>query len=369
MPEPMRIKTIEVKGLFGRFNHTVNLNLAERVTILHGPNGVGKTVLLKMVQAVFSHPNAVRKVHFDSFVIEGTDGARLELVRDLKNLHVQSQPGAESSTIYRPPCHFIETQRLLRMTNSSSVGAMLISSTVRNCAKHLANHLQEHLSHYGRASQELDQTFPQRMVKKIGRPLSLEELKLRLQALEAKQKGFITLGLLDRTDQTSASPLDLSTLDSLDPADQRVMTLYVEDMEEKLKALDDVALRGKLLLDGLNQKFRHKHVVLNLTEGLYIEAEHQQIIDLSELSSGEQHELVLLYDLLFRVQPGSLVLIDEPELSLHVSWQKQFVPDLLAIAKAVGIDVVLATHSPFIVGDRLDLTVALDDGGQADVPA
>ena len=41
----------------------------------------------------------------------------------------------------------------------------------------------------------------------------------------------------------------------------------------------------------------------------------------------------------------------------------------LAIAKAVGIDVVLATHSPFIVGDRLDLTVALDDGGQADVPA
>jgi predicted ATPase len=52
-------------------------------------------------------------------------------------------------------------------------------------------------------------------------------------------------------------------------------------------------------------------------------------------------------------------LIDEPELSLHLSWQKRFLDDLLEVVRVTGIDVLLATHSPFIVGDRDDLMVAL----------
>ncbi|MBK8232979.1 MAG: ATP-binding protein [Candidatus Eisenbacteria bacterium] len=80
---------------------------------------------------------------------------------------------------------------------------------------------------------------------------------------------------------------------------------------------------------------------------------------------GEQHELVLLYDLLFRVRPNTLVLIDEPELSLHVTWQKTFLSDLLEIVEATGFDVVLATHSPFIVGDRNDLLVELKADGES----
>ncbi|MFM0158773.1 AAA family ATPase, partial [Paraburkholderia sediminicola] len=77
------------------------------------------------------------------------------------------------------------------------------------------------------------------------------------------------------------------------------------------------------------------------------------------LSSGEQHEIVLMYDLLFRVRPNTLVLIDEPELSLHVTWQKAFLRDLLGIVAAANFDVILATHSPFVVGDRSDLAIAL----------
>jgi len=49
----------------------------------------------------------------------------------------------------------------------------------------------------------------------------------------------------------------------------------------------------------------------------------------------------------------------KPELSLHVEWQKSFLPDLLAVIEAVHFDVILATHSPFIVGDRSDLLEGL----------
>lgn len=79
--------------------------------------------------------------------------------------------------------------------------------------------------------------------------------------------------------------------------------------------------------------------------------------------SGEQQELVLHYDLLFRVPSNTIVLIDEPELSLHVAWQKRFLPDLLKIVELSNFDALVATHSPYVVGDRGDLMVGLGDAG------
>ena len=69
--------------------------------------------------------------------------------------------------------------------------------------------------------------------------------------------------------------------------------------------------------------------------------------------------LVLLYALLFRVDEDSLVLIDEPELSLHVAWQAKFLDDLVRILDLVPLDAVIATHSPQIIGNRWDLALSL----------
>ncbi len=77
------------------------------------------------------------------------------------------------------------------------------------------------------------------------------------------------------------------------------------------------------------------------------------------LSSGEQHELVLMYDLLFKTKPGTFVMIDEPEISLHIAWQKKFLEDLQKIINLNSMDVVLSTHSPQLIGAHLDLTVKL----------
>jgi ABC-type transport system involved in cytochrome c biogenesis ATPase subunit len=48
----MRVKSINVTSLFGVFNHEILINTTERVTIIHGPNGFGKTVMLRMIAAV-----------------------------------------------------------------------------------------------------------------------------------------------------------------------------------------------------------------------------------------------------------------------------------------------------------------------------
>lgn len=71
----------------------------------------------------------------------------------------------------------------------------------------------------------------------------------------------------------------------------------------------------------------------------------------------------MLYDLLFSVAAGSLVLMDEPEIFLHVSWQKLFLDDILRIADSSNLRFIIATHSPTIIGKWWSRTVQLGPSG------
>jgi predicted ATP-binding protein involved in virulence len=177
-----------------------------------------------------------------------------------------------------------------------------------------------------------------------------------MQQLEAKRGQLKRIGLIE---QDAAYPFDVSALENTDDSQRTVMTLYVDDTAQKLGVLDDLARRIDLMTENINRKFQHKTIRISKDKGFEAITAESKPLELAALSSGEQHELVLLYDLLFRVQSNTLVLIDEPELSLHVTWQKSFLPDLLEIVSATKFDVLLATHSPFIVGDRSDLMTPL----------
>lgn len=44
-------------------------------------------------------------------------------------------------------------------------------------------------------------------------------------------------------------------------------------------------------------------------------------------------------------------MIDEPEISLHVSWQMNFINDVQEIANLSGFHFIVATHSPQIINN------------------
>lgn len=79
---------------------------------------------------------------------------------------------------------------------------------------------------------------------------------------------------------------------------------------------------------------------------------HQvDIIDMSDLSSGEK-QIVSLFSHLFLTEGKDyFVIIDEPELSLSVPWQKTFLDDIRKSKLCSGI--IAATHSPFIYDNDL----------------
>jgi hypothetical protein len=67
----MRLQKFSVHGLFGLFDHEISLHLEERITILHAPNGYGKTAILKMINNFFGGSLAVfRQFEFKRVVLE-----------------------------------------------------------------------------------------------------------------------------------------------------------------------------------------------------------------------------------------------------------------------------------------------------------
>ncbi len=64
------------------------------------------------------------------------------------------------------------------------------------------------------------------------------------------------------------------------------------------------------------------------------------------LSSGEKQIVSLFSHIYLSEITGYFVIIDEPELSLSVPWQKRFLPDIIENSRCNGL--VAVTHSPFI---------------------
>ncbi len=438
----MRITKISVDGLFGVFKYTIPFKLEDRITIIHGPNGSGKTALLRLLDGLFnSRPSELRAIPFNWFQVdfdnyssikvskekesEEDDQSRLKFAltanggdpqiffpKRLSRTNMeegfplgvieQAIPGLErvgpstwrligsgeilyledifdrySSVLPSirlkqekdPPwlrslkkdvqVRFIQTQRLLSFSDISRSRRydhpLSPAPVVENYSKDLAGQIRLKLTEYAELSQSLDRTFPARLVRENSHDrLADTELRHRFDALEEKRSRLTVAGFLDKESKD-----DFQVTEQMDDQTKGVFSVYVKDVEQKLGVFDDLLNKVDLLKKVVNQRFRYKQMDISKDEGFVFTTSSGQPLLPASLSSGEQHELVLLYEMLFKMPAEALILIDEPELSLHVAWQKQFLGDLQQITELSSFDVLLATHSPQIIHDRWDLTVEL----------
>ncbi len=199
-------------------------------------------------------------------------------------------------------------------------------------------------------AQELDNSYPNRLISETN-ILPKEEYEKRYNTLKIKQEKLTEFGLYKSKQEFLTYSLN----------DAKALSVYLKDFERKLGVFDELLEKLELFTNILNERrFTFKSININTNKGFFFKTSKGKELELSQLSSGEQHEVVLLYELIFNVKPNILVLIDEPEISLHITWQKEFLNDLLKIIKIQNIQVVVATHSPSIINDRWDLVYNLE---------
>ena len=443
----MRINQISVKKLFGVFDHTIPLNVSDRITIIHGLNGFGKTILLKMIHGLFnSRYSEIRNIPFAEFRVDFDDGRYLTVTKaiepesedykspifqlfdagsgkkndkfipklvaqDIQSLitnidemvsgiaqinstiwldyrnqeylsleQVVDRYGyltfEDLSNLYQEPdwlsnvkkninIDFVEINRLVKYaeeintisfrSNFPVKRSIYFVDTVNKYAEELAQLIDKVQNDYAMLSQSLDRSFPSRVIKAKYKDLTKSELRQQFQNLEEKRVRLTQLGLLELEEQQYFLESD----DKIDEGTKQFLFFYLQDVDRKLNVFDKIADKIKFFKTIITNRFKYKKMSVNQEEGFSFTTADGHPLSLTDLSSGEQNQLVLLYELLFKVEPNSLILIDEPELSLHLAWQIKFLQDLQEITQLGNFDVLIATHSPSIINSRWDLTVEL----------
>ena len=85
----------------------------------------------------------------------------------------------------------------------------------------------------------------------------------------------------------------------------------------------------------------------NVTHQMFIDdSNNQQKITLEQLSAGEKQMLLILLTVFLMDCKPAILLMDEPELSLHVTWQEKLISSLRKLNP--NCQLILTTHSPSI---------------------
>lgn len=392
----MKIQSIQIKNLFDIFDYDIAFKPKENVLIITGPNGFGKTTVLNILYSLairnwdffhdlqFEEINIIfedtTEISIKRSIAENHVSSSIELsIRDLKGVISTSVKSFEGLNKFLAPLriYLIREQRLFTQEQQ-----IYISTAVENKPVYLhkegeatptyirnaneapppsqesirvfANELKIIIGTFQEESfsrsQEMDRSYPKRLISEK-KALTQKDYEIRYKNIEVKQKKLSDFDLYE----------DVPELITYNDDDAKALTVYLKDLEHKLEVFDPLLEKLDLFTSILNERrFTFKSIKISRKEGFYFETSKGKKLELNQLSSGEQHEVVLLYELIFKTQPGVLVLIDEPEISLHITWQKEFLSDLLKIIKIQNIQVLIATHSPSIINDRWDLVYNLE---------
>ncbi len=407
-----------IGGLFGDRNITFD-TVPNGPTLLFGTNGTGKSTILRLVDDI-AHARwlSVFEVPFGTVDLRFSGGSQLtidkrhdamylrlddeawtfdsemhHLIRRRTMAHNRRRVEAgRAATTYgqttlfteeelaqlprwtttlpaRFPVLLIGDQRLILKARTRRQAAPTTrpqpwqDSAVSRYPMLLKQEMDSAFSAYGTRAQELDHRFPMKLADAVEQqesdgepPGATKELRNLLAAIRAEREALERVGLLGQDEE-------LLSFDArrLETARVRpVIRAFAEDEVAKYSVMRDLRVRLELFSSFLNEHYHGKRVLTSRADGFVLLLADRGMLEPWQLSSGEQQVLALAFQILFVSEPGTLILIDEPELSLHVLWQSTLIDNLVAMGEARDVSFILATHSPTLIGDRTELMRPLD---------
>ncbi len=134
-----------------------------------------------------------------------------------------------------------------------------------------------------------------------------------------------------------------------------LVQLY-EDLEAERKK---IFKPREMFLEVINRLLGgRKTISLTDRNELLFRAQDGRQILIEDLSSGEKQLLIILGEALLQQSDHVVYIADEPELSLHVTWQEQLTSAISLLNP--NAQIIFATHSPDIVGSHADKVISME---------
>lgn len=344
------LSKIIVYRLFNEYDYEIDLD-NRRITFVHSQNGLGKSTVMKLVYNILEgNLEEVRTCPFERMDLMFDNGTNIIVENNNQELNILGQKAELEEEM--------SVEELRNTMKCIYVGPERMYTT--DGEGHIVPSLMIYMTELSQKIGQAMKDSEPRKVEDDGSELSDADMDKLFRDLEAKidfikQAGFgptIPAGY-----RFPPSRYEISEYRE----DYRALALSLEDYVDRYYMFAESIIVFK---DIVNTIYVNKTVVIN--DRGYFEARMDKsgtVIPLSKFSSGEKEILILFYMILFKTEPGSLVIIDEPEVSLHVSWQQQLGKTFDDVARVRNLQMIVATHSPSIIHDDWDIAVELKAAG------
>lgn len=317
------LSSIIVRGLFNLYDYDIALTntSGEKMKFITAPNGYGKTTILDFVYGVMnSKYSRLYDIPFSQFSLFFSDQENeYKEVRVQKTVHLSVQEeksdetGEESRELLFSLIDIKDEEKFIeQFTLTRGADGKIIQDGTNN---------------------NLDMFFVSQTCHYID-----DKRLLNVKTEYHDETLYInSLSIKDYAD-------DLKRI-LLNPETKKA---YANNVEVFKTVIDRCDFANKRM--EIDERFGFRFVAND-----YLETK----LSPGDLSSGEKHMIIQTYELLFKAQEGTLVMIDEPELSLHIMWQMNYLKNLSEIIALRGFQCIIATHSPQIFNSLWSLSVDL----------
>ena len=270
------------------------------------------------------------------------------------NWHQQLYPDDLKALLSPIKTHFIDANRLeyqFEQANThepSRYGDDNPLTLIEQCAGDLAFQFQQKQTQYLACCDKLNNSFATRLINEnteYGR-LETNTWLSQYQTLHQTIEQIISLGILEREQVQLAKP------DELRKDDAKLLALYVQDSKVKFSPFEKYLDKVQLFTAMVNHNLSFKAIKVDAHQGFTLFDDNQHQLELCALSEGEQHLVVLLYQIIMLFDDHNIVLIDTPETGLSSQWQNNLKAQLLELSKSYSGQFIIATHSANLIGDE-----------------
>lgn len=421
----MQISRLQIKKLYDQYNYDIDFNNEEKeqITILTGPNGYGKTTILRILNSL--NPKSLYYfyvIKFNEIIISFDNNSVLNITQSYKTetesiFAVDHKEDLKKEVRFtwnkadgEPLTHFVynntNIEKAFRtyafrydpdsryeffdsLPDREKEEALLDNEKFNEYVarsigqRQFLMQLETLRSYYIPANRIYNEAYKENdelPIEKVREALKDEMIKVKYDYLMHSQRIdsiFIkkVLGsiyedcsissynkLKDEVESQMNTAAEYKLAEKVEipeynEENKAVLFAYLKGFKEKFSKFSTILEKINLFHKMLTSKgFANKSVETSTQHGFRIKSDNGDIIDGYKLSSGEQNEIIMLYRLIYEVPDQGLLLIDEPENSLHVAWQKTIVDDMKEIASVKRLQIIIATHSPSIVSKGLSMT-------------
>lgn len=314
----MKIKTVSIDGLWGRYSLKWDLN--PDVNVLSGINGSGKSTILLAIAGLISGKGLKERYlsRFNKLTLEMSDDSTVSL----KIISGVESDEDRALAAERPneTMIWIANCKYTQIIAIEKEGGYTIS----------------------------EDTFPItdcEFISTFDFPISREEIKQGIRYVNfisnTHKISELDLMLDNMVDRYRSYQIDLST----------TMSKIMTSGEANPETIKELFGRKNALLDLLDELFEGSGKRMNRDKGeieLIFESDGKSH-PYSELSAGEKQLLLIILAVFMQEQREAILIMDEPEISLHIDWQNRLLADIKRLNP--NCQVIVSTHSPAMILD------------------